>query len=274
MPWFSEVSYSREATVAAVNDYFDFLASMYIAKSAVLRPPEGGWPEMAANGFREALGKTDEVVLLLRNLPYLARLSQLSVIDAGPTCTGFCSWLGATDSQEGMELALMITEGSLFHEDGLIPPHVIGLAHSQNDHFMLDTELGVIYWSDCPDGIRYNPSREPILDFPYDSEYTPEEEEEWRAAGPAWAIVDFFELLKDQFRVLFFVPFSSRATYTDEHLNAEEAAGVLAVQAIYREHGWPDLERFRKQECLRAVEAALQEKFPAMACGHDEYDYE
>jgi len=59
MPWLSEVSYSREATVAAVNDYFEFLASMYIAKSAILRPPEGGWPEIAADGFREALGKTD-----------------------------------------------------------------------------------------------------------------------------------------------------------------------------------------------------------------------
>ena len=49
---------------------------------------------------------------------------------------------------------------------------------------------------------------------------------------------------------------------------------MLAVQAIFREHGWPDLERFRKQECLRAVEAALQDKFPAMARDHDEYDYE
>jgi hypothetical protein len=54
----------------------------------------------------------------------------------------------------------------------------------------------------------------------------------------------------------------------------DQAAGVRAVQAIYREHGWPDPEHYRKQDCLRAVEAALQENFPAMARGHDEYDYE
>ena len=46
MPWLREVSYSREATVAAVQDYFDFLASTYISKSAILRPPEGGWPNI------------------------------------------------------------------------------------------------------------------------------------------------------------------------------------------------------------------------------------
>jgi len=213
-------------------------------------------------------------VLLLRHLPYLARLSQLSPIHAGPALTGFCSWLGAAESEGGIEYALMMAEGSLYLDDGAIPPHVIGLAYSTHDHFMLDTELGVIYWPDCPDGIRHNPSREPILDDPYDLEDMPEEESEWRAAGPAWAVVDFFELLKDQLRLLFFVPFSSRTTHLDEHSSEDEAAAMLAVQAIFREHGWPDLERFRKQECLRAVEAALQDKFPAMARDHDEYDYE
>jgi hypothetical protein len=189
--------------------------------------------------------------------------------------TGFYSWLGATSWAGGIESALMSTEGSLYLDDGLIPPHVIGLTKSRDDHFMLDTKLGVIYWPECVDTIRYNPpSREPILDDPWDSEYTPEEEGIWRAAGLAWPVVDFFELLKDQFRRLFFVPLSSRTVWLDEHLRVSAEPVVRAVQTAYREHGWPDLERFRKHECLRAVEAMLQERFPDMAPGHEEYDYE
>jgi hypothetical protein len=42
MPWLSEIRYSREATVAAVSGYFDFLASMYLDEEAILRPPAEG----------------------------------------------------------------------------------------------------------------------------------------------------------------------------------------------------------------------------------------
>ncbi|KAK3896735.1 hypothetical protein C8A05DRAFT_39719 [Staphylotrichum tortipilum] len=83
--------------------------------------------------------------------------------------------------------------------------------------------------------------------------------------GPAWAVADFFELLKDQLRRLYFVSFSRRRVFADRNLRGERGAATPAVQAIYREHGWPDLERFRRDECLRAVEAALQARFPGIA---------
>ncbi|KAK4156323.1 hypothetical protein C8A00DRAFT_30818 [Chaetomidium leptoderma] len=106
--------------------------------------------------------------------------------------------------------------------------------------------------------------REPILDDPYD--YAPEEEADWRAEGAAWAVADFFELLKDQFRQLCFVPLGSYTVcdmYTEFH---PVNHGLLPmVQAIYREHGWPNLERYRKEECLRAVMALLEERYPLMA---------
>jgi hypothetical protein len=35
------------------------------------------------------------------------------------------------------------------------------------------------------------------------------------------------------------------------------------LQGIYREHGWPDLENYRKEECIEAVMEALAEQFPS-----------
>jgi hypothetical protein len=277
MPRLSEVSYSHNATIAAITDYFEFLASMYMKESAILRPPEGGWPQITADGLREhGVDKTDEVVHLLRHLPYIDLLQDGTCFDTGPMGTGFCPWvIAAGRGEEDILWALMSTEGSLHLDDGLIPPHVIGLTKSRYDHFMLDTKLGVIYWPECVDTIRFKtPSPERIFDDPWDSEYTPEREGNWRGEGVAWPAVDFFELLKDMFRRLFFVPLSSRTVWLDENLAVDEEPMVRAVQTVYREHGWPDLERFRKHECLRAVEAMLQERFPEMAPGHEEYEYE
>ena len=44
---------------------------MYMDKSAILWPPDAGWLDITVNNLRD-LGKADEVVLLLRRLPYLA----------------------------------------------------------------------------------------------------------------------------------------------------------------------------------------------------------
>ena len=42
-----------------------------------------------------------------------------------------------------------------------------------------------------------------------------------------------------------------------------EAEGIIdLLKGVYREHGWPDLDRYRKSECLKAVRRALEEKYP------------
>jgi hypothetical protein len=42
-----------------------------------------------------------------------------------------------------------------------------------------------------------------------------------------------------------------------------EGGGMLsAVQEVYRSHGWPDLVRYEKRNCLADVKAMLQERFP------------
>ncbi len=38
-----------------------------------------------------------------------------------------------------------------------------------------------------------------------------------------------------------------------------------ALQAIYRQHGWPDLDAYRKEECLEAVLKLMANEYPESA---------
>ncbi|KAI1876167.1 uncharacterized protein JN550_001663 [Neoarthrinium moseri] len=69
MPKLHEISYSRDRTIAAANDYYEFLMGMYLSESEVLQSPASGWPSINAEDFGP-LGKTPEVLDLLRHLPY------------------------------------------------------------------------------------------------------------------------------------------------------------------------------------------------------------
>lgn len=246
----SDISYSRNATIAAVRSYYQFLTKLYLPESATLEPPPGGWPTITKDKMR-SLGKTDEVIELLRHLPYL-RDTQWEMQGA-PWCR-FMDWssydISKMDKEE-IEGIKICTEGPANETS---PAHVIGLAFAGRDWciLLLDTHLGIIYWADnCPGPLNDNPSREKIDDEP--EHYAPEDEHEWRRE-PAWPIVDFFKLLKDEFRALHFVPLNwhdVKDVYTVYH--PKNDGMISMVQRIYREHGWPSLEKYRKQKCLKAV---------------------
>ena len=96
-------------------------------------------------------------------------------------------------------------------------------------------------------------------------EHVPENEIEWRHESPAWAITDFFELLKKQFRELKWIPINTREVIAfDTTFASSEDGMILMLQGIFREHGWPSEQggTYRKRECLEAVKAALDEHYP------------
>jgi hypothetical protein len=263
MPELDEISYSREDCIAAVRDYYGFLVKMYLKDSAIIEPPKDGWPSITPDSLR-GLGKTDEVISLLRHLPYITTPYEQGL--AKPNGSPFCYWADWKSYAEGVTEGRLTTatlkicsEGPDFGDD--IPSHVIGLTYGgrQNPVFLLDTELGIIYWIECPDEIKNDPLRELVEDNPED--FAPENEVEWRSESPAWAIADFFELLKDHFRELNFLPISSK-TVIDVWVPSRPSGLLRLVQDIYREHGWPDLGKYRKQECLEAVQTALEEQYP------------
>lgn len=70
MPSLEDISYSQDVCVAAVRVYYHFLSRMYLDESCIEEPPAGGWPHVTPENLRP-LGKSDEVVSLLRHLPYL-----------------------------------------------------------------------------------------------------------------------------------------------------------------------------------------------------------
>ncbi|KAF2421786.1 hypothetical protein EJ08DRAFT_701898 [Tothia fuscella] len=269
MPELDEISYSREACVAAIRDYYSFLATMYMDKSTIIEPPEQGWPSIAAGGL-QSLGKTEEVTTLLRYLPYIGTPKRALWKPQG---SPFCYWAdwqsyarGVSEGRLTPDNLRVCSEGVEYGND--IPSHVIGLTYGGRDNpiFLLDTKLGIVHWLECPNEIQYEGTRDHVTDVVDDS--TPENEVEWREDSPAWAIADFFELLKDQFRDLKFIPLSSRTVVDIPTVLGPNSDGVQdMVQKIYREHGWPDLSRYRKEDCLEAIQVALREHYPDHAEG-------
>ena len=55
------VGFNRDATVAAIRDYYHFLTKMYLDEDRIMEPPPGGWPNMTPETM-SPLGKTDEVI--------------------------------------------------------------------------------------------------------------------------------------------------------------------------------------------------------------------
>jgi hypothetical protein len=261
MPRIEDISYSREATVAAIRNYYHFLVSMYLDPSDVQEPPESGWPSIPLNGWRN-FDKTDEVIALLRELPYLRETSAPFGLH-GAAFTVFGDWHTASEDIDGQ---LLKEWSEPDPDEAAIPAHIVGLT-VPNDRqlapaFLLDTELGVIYWFECHGDIRSSEVSEIQGDaYEWEDGLIPEDQIEWRGNSKIWAIESFFEMLKDHFRKLNFVPTSPHEV--GDVWAAQDGYGketLRKVQTIYRRHGWPDVERFNKQECAAEVKTLVDER--------------
>ncbi|KAF6235802.1 hypothetical protein HO173_005997 [Letharia columbiana] len=70
-PASAESSYSRGEVIAAIQDFYELLIKLpYIEPNALVLPPSEGWSGVNAQKLRDR-GKTEEVIELLRYLPYL-----------------------------------------------------------------------------------------------------------------------------------------------------------------------------------------------------------
>ncbi len=148
------------------------------------------------------------------------------------------------------------------------PPNVLSLVQSRDLPVVLDTELGIIHWEDCPHRLNWgNDACRASVDWDRDDEVSPEEND-WRHYAPTWEIADFFEVLKDQFVKLDWIPISHDEVRANLDRGWPHEEGMMdALQAIYWQNGWPDLDAYRKEECLEAVLCKLMaDKYPASAC--------
>lgn len=265
-------TFNQTECIAAISGYFDFLTSLYLDESSILRPPPGGWPNITPETMR-GLGKSDEVINLLRHLPYIRTDGER--IHVAPWVE-FANWADTPcASDEDGENARICSEPPEYVEGDAIPAHVIGLTSCESPelggYFLLDTELGVIHWVGCYGELRNEQSLadDPTLIRPifFDEDTITWEEDgeeaDWRQDSPAWPIPEFFEVLKGQYRKLSFVPLDSQRVndvYTRSGPGEDAYMGL--VQDVYRQYGWPDNDQFRKSDCLEAVEDTLQQHYP------------
>ncbi|KAH7379440.1 hypothetical protein DE146DRAFT_672950 [Phaeosphaeria sp. MPI-PUGE-AT-0046c] len=256
----SEVSYSESASIAAVADFFKFLTKLYLDEELVEWPPEGGWPSITTDTFA-SLNKSESVVSFLRQLPYMQdfRVPIGEVRPQGLPEASFWNWKdyrGTTDVH-GIKV---LTEGFLCERTN---PDIVGMVEGGQDDstvILLDTKHGIAYWADCPDQIRHEKTEEQVHND-YNA-WASDQEAGWRGDAPAWTIPDFFAMLRREFEQLRFIPVNTRQVINSWSEYSDDGELEAMLQGIYREHGWPNLENYQKEECLQAVQQALAKQYP------------
>ncbi|KAH0028548.1 hypothetical protein KCU78_g3608, partial [Aureobasidium melanogenum] len=264
MPTLDEITYSREATIAAFRDYYEFLIKMFLPDDWIIEPPAGGWPSITKEKA-DLLGKNDEVYKLMRHLPYLP---DSSLLVARATAANWSSVFEDMNSdQEGATGTRIITEGLEWPN---IPSSAFGLTLGGRDtfRFILDTHLGTVHWLEGPD-FDFDSTRQPIIGPSGDAEpsrdCTPANQRGWRSQT-AWTITDFFEVLKNEFRTLRSVPVDASQVeywFGDEDYETLEESDegdilIRSVRDTYQEHGWPVISVYKKDECQDAVDKLIE----------------
>ncbi|KAI4195797.1 MAG: hypothetical protein LQ350_006991 [Teloschistes chrysophthalmus] len=228
--------FSHLETIEAFKSFYAFLTSLpYIPTSVLQHAPSTCWPSITIDAFAP-LGKTPEVLELLRHLLYI----------------GDHDWNIAYDTKvirynEGwvkdfLEQGEPLEYQSLkpFYCDN-IPAHVIPLTSGGNygSWLMCDTIEGTI--------------------TEYVTMGSPAEGQSWRE-HPTVPIKDFLESWKGKYMGLEWI-----ATLDDGDIalaGALKEEELADLQGIYRDCGWPFA--FRRDECFeilmaRAIKARLQE---------------
>lgn len=123
-----------------------------------------------------------------------------------------------------------------------------------------------MHWQECPEEILKEYSESSGIPYEFDDD--PDEKEvEWREDASSWTIPEFFEVLKDQFKKLNWIPISPRTVLRSGSLGrGGEDIVASRLRDIYRQHAWPDVDVYRKSECLEVVDRALAECYPDYVC--------
>lgn len=248
--------YSAGEIAAIVRDFLTFLTTLHREPGELRVPPPGGWPAYTAEncaGF-----KSDLVVEVLRNLPYLERpasgeegslgqihykshLHDFSVFDREAFTEQEYLWSGDDDDDDDES-----------DDDEIeVPDDVVIIAEgyeSGGRTLFLNVRKGTIV------------------------------EVEIRCGDSVWDLREYFEDLKGKYRRLELIPFPGREmiesgavgvkpgeparvvseeevlAQTDPYVGST-IPDVLYVQQLYRSYGWPDA--FRREEALGAVRALI-----------------
>lgn len=283
MPQLSEIVYSHDVTIRSIRSYYTFLTKMYLDEDFINEPSPNGWPGITMDRY-QGLGKTDEVVNLLRYLPYLCHPEK--DLPASVPFGIFVDWdregrwideSGGEDSRIRSEDA--DDEGKV---DESVPPSVIGLVTGEvtPPRFLLDTDRGVVHWTQmCPSDIGQATKIDSGLGFTISQvrdDLDAWSDDDWQVQAPCWSIPDFFEMLKAQFRLLNFIPITNHSViHIWADLSLDSVGLVDALREVYKDSGWSSSAneggaQYSKERCLTNIRRLIASSYPRRKTWRDE----
>lgn len=128
----SSSNYSRDSTIAAITSFYrTFVKQPFVEPSALRLSPSTGWPGINTNELQKR-GKSDEVIELLRHLPYL---------------DGDEPWMISDET-----VCIPYHRGVCYKDDidaiRNLPGHVVPVAEVEGrdgSHLLLDTKAGMVH---------------------------------------------------------------------------------------------------------------------------------
>ncbi|KAJ5098776.1 hypothetical protein N7532_005777 [Penicillium argentinense] len=232
-------TYSREAAIVAVTDLYESLTTpLYVEPTDILYPPPGGWPHITReNEAFASLNKTDEVLELLRHLPYLdSRKNEWFIRPWSVSCDYV--------NRDPRNYRPLVPDEFEF------PPWVINLTFSgrYGQSLMFDTSDGTATEHDPNAGI-------------YEPDYPEGDPRYWRVEceEETEPLVERLDLFKQRFQNLNWIPHVQKIGswprvfewYEEPNRSYGDGEGK-AMREIYLEHGWPD--SFDREACQASLE--------------------
>ncbi|KAF4857021.1 hypothetical protein CGCSCA4_v000197 [Colletotrichum siamense] len=256
--------YNRDAVVSLVKGHYRLLVDMgHLHPEALQAPPETGWTDEELNvDALRTLGRSDNVIDLLRHLPY-PRAGAPSTDEAGDDAVVYYEtkvlsylrnkWQPEKDPDPNWHERPFAMLG-LAPFDKPLPPHMVSLTYDEaaiGVIWLIDTERGCVY----PQGDDY---------YLYDDAPAEAEEDAPWLNAKAVSFQTFFEKMHKDISSLKLVPAPAAGNF-GAAIRAVNDPDAKAMKKLYREYGWPDA--FRKDDFLRAAVPARA------AILDDEYDW-
>ncbi|PMD62109.1 uncharacterized protein K444DRAFT_662217 [Hyaloscypha bicolor E] len=242
--------YDRNEVIANLHSFYNFLP--HISASQIATAPPDGWPEITASSLAvHGIYKTPEALELLRYLPYISCDQPWIMITAM-----VCDYRRVTLSPTAREKPLWMYQVA----EKQWPAWVVQLTSGtdREDHrYMLDTTDGTITMH-CTGG-----------HFEYPPTYEPDDPRGWRdreCYPETVTLKDWLEKWREEYRQTTVLAVPEDSIYDGYgswdlffggledkpgSYNFEEMDGL---RKIYREYGWPDREKYRKQACIQAIQ--------------------
>ncbi|KAF6814772.1 hypothetical protein CMUS01_12573 [Colletotrichum musicola] len=267
--------YDRDAVVDVFTRYYQLLSRMaYFPPTLVDYPPEGGWTDdrFPVEKLRR-LGYSETVIDLLRHLPYLGDYEHdcewelfhgsrpiRYLRDSRPFKQNF-------DTTKLYRQRLFKLKLSPYKDrEALLPAEMVALSGIPGlfgHWYLIDTERGSLYVETLSDRKDYDPlgSRpwlmnkplpivphlEEIISKTRSLEFVPIPHEDLEVnlfphiwIEPDWSLGPNVLARVGGIHERMLIPFEGRW-------------GIGDARNMYREFGWPDLEKFRREECIEAL---------------------